>query len=230
VTRGTRRDERGERGYSVGELVVTMVVAALVLAGLGTVVISLTRGTTTVTATTRSSADVRLALEAMSRMLRVAFRPPGEPSAIVAADAGTVSFYALVDRTNGGTPPPPVLLTYSWDSTTGCLRETRTAGRRLSAVSATGSLYAWDATPAATCLLWTTTGPVFSYAANGALTSAGGDPAPLSIPTGGLSLTARQTVQSVGVRVSGSPPARGPVVAASTRVTLQNVVAEAGTW
>ena len=230
MTGGTRRDERGERGYSVGELVVTMVVAALVLAGLGTVVISLTQGARALNTTTGSSADVRIALESMSRMLRVAFRPPGEPSAIVAADASSISFYALVDRTNGVAPPPPVLLTYSWDSTTGCLRETRTAGRRLSAVSATGSLYAWDATPSVACLLWTTTGPVFSYATNGALTSAGGDPAPLSIPAGGLSLTARQTVQSVGVRVSGSPPARGPVVAASTRVTLQNVVAEAGTW
>lgn len=205
-----------------------MTVAGLVLAGLGTVVLSLTQGARTLNTTTGSSADVRIALEAMSRMLRVAYRPAGEPSAITMAKADTVSFYALVDRTNGAAPPPPVLLTYSWSS--GCLLESRTAGRRLSAVSATGSLYAWDATPAVTCLLRTTTGPVFSYATNGALTSAGGDPAPLSIPAAGLSLTDRQTVRSVAVRVSGPPPARGPVVAASTRVTLQNVVAEAGAW
>jgi Tfp pilus assembly protein PilW len=212
----------------VGELVVTMMVAGLVLAGLGTVVISLTQGARTLNTATGSSADVRIALEAVSRMLRVAYRPAGEPSAIVTAKADTVSFYALVDRTNGAAPPPPVLVTYSWDGT--CLRESKTAGRRLSAVSGTGSLYAWDATPAVSCLLRTTTGPVFSYATNGALTSTGGDPAALSIPVGGLSLTTRQTVQSVGVRVSGPPPARGPVVAAGTRVTLQNVVAEAGAW
>jgi Tfp pilus assembly protein PilW len=214
----------------VGELVVTMMVASLVLAGLGTVVVSLTQGARTLNITTGASADVRLALEAMSRMLRVAYRPAGEPSAIVTADVNTVSFYALVDRTNGGTPPPPVLITYAWDPVKQCVTESKTAGRTLSAVSATGSLYAWDATPAVSCLLWTPTRPVFSYAANGALTSTGADPTSLTIPTGGLTLMSRQTVQSVRVSVSGPTPARGPVVVASTRVTLQNVVAEAGTW
>ena len=222
------RPRHGERGYSMGELVVTMAVAGLVLAGLGTVVVSLTRGARTLNATTGSSADVRLALEAMSRMLRVAYRPAGETAAIVSAQTGTVSFYALVDRTNGGTAPPPVLVTYSWDGT--CLRESRTAGRRLSAVSASGSLYAWDATPAVTCLLRTTAAPVFSYATNGALTSTGADPVVLAVPAGGLSLMDRKTVRSVGMTVTGPTPARGPTVGASTRVTLQNVVAEAGTW
>jgi hypothetical protein len=207
-----------------------MMVASLVLAGVGTVVVSLTQGARTLNITNGASADVRLALEAMSRMLRVAYRPPGEPSAIVTADTNTISFYALVDRTNGGTPPPPVLITYVWDPVKQCVTESKTAGRSLSAVSATGSLYAWDATPAVSCLLWTPTKPVFTYSTNGALTSSGGDPSSLTIPTGGLTLMSRQTVQSVRVQVTGAPPARGPVVSASTRVTLQNVVAEAGTW
>jgi hypothetical protein len=209
-------------------MLVTAAVAGLLLAALGTVVVGLTQGARSLNTATGSSADVRLALEATSRMLRVAYKPAGEPSAIVSAQADSVSFYALVDRTNGATPPPPVLVSYSWDGT--CLNEARTAGRQLAVVSGSGSLYAWDATPAVSCLLRTTTGPVFSYAASGALTSTGGDPAPLSVPAAGLSLTDRQTVQSVGVQVSGPPPSRGPVVAASTRVTLQNVVAEAGAW
>ena len=97
---GSRLERGTERGYSVGELVVTMVVAGLVLAGLGTVVLSLTQGASTLNKTTGSSADVRLALEAMSRMLRVAFRPPGEPS------AGESSVWATVGRPGGGGAPP----------------------------------------------------------------------------------------------------------------------------
>ena len=50
----------------------------------------------------------------------------------------------------------------------------------------------------------------------------------LSMHVSGRALVA--AVRSVAVRISGPPPARGPVVAASTRVTLQNVVAEAGAW
>jgi Tfp pilus assembly protein PilW len=219
---------RGDRGYSVGEMVVTSAVAGLLLAALGTVVVGLTQGARNLNTATGSSADVRIALEAMSRMLRVAYQPAGEPSAIVSAQADSVSFYALVDRTNGATPPPPVLVGYSWNGT--CLNESRTAGRLLPAVSGSGSLYAWDATPAVTCLLRTTSGPVFGYSTTGALGSTGADPAPLTIPAAGLSLVDRQTVLSVAVRVAGPASSRAPVVAASTRVTLQNVVAEAGAW
>jgi hypothetical protein len=213
---------------SVIELTVAMALGGLVLACLGTVVLSLSRGTRTLTTTTSSAADLRVALEGVSRLLRVAYRPAGEPSAVVSASSTSVSFYALVDRTAGTNPPPPVLVNYTYDPTTKCLRESRTAGRALSAVGPGGSLYAWDATPTSTCILRTSQSPSFDYYATGALTSTSGDPVPITVPTGGLSLRDRQSVESLTVTLGVGTQADVAPVTARTRVTLQNVVAELG--
>jgi hypothetical protein len=212
------------------ELAVTMALGGLVLGSLGTVVLSMSRGVHTLTTTTSTAADVRIALEEVSRMLRVAYRPPGEPSAVVSATSGGVSFYALVDRTAGVSPPPPVLISYTYDPNRHCLLESRTAGRALSAVSPSGSLYAWDATPTVGCVLRTWQAPSFTYYSTGAVTSSSADPTPIAVPTGGLSQMDRQSVESVTVDVSAASSANGDVapVSARTRVTLQNVVAEAG--
>lgn len=226
--RARPRASNSDRGMTLVELSVTTALAGIVLVGLLTVVLAITRGVRAVTTTTAAAADLRVALEEVSRLLRVAYRPPGEPSAVVSATGTGMSFYALVDRTGGVAPPPPVLVSYTYDGT--CLNETRTAGRKLSAVTAGGSLYAWDATPVTSCLLRTAQAPAFTYYTSGAVTSTSADPTPLPVPAGGLALVGRQSVQSVTVAAT-SADARRPDVQAvpvRVRVTLQNVVAEAG--
>jgi prepilin-type N-terminal cleavage/methylation domain-containing protein len=221
------RDPRGgdDAGLTLVELIAAMALGSLVLALLATVVVSMSRGVRTVTATTTSAADRRVGLEEMSRMLRVAYRPAGEPSAIVSATATSVSFYALVDRTGGANPPPPVLVTYTFDGT--CVRESKTAGRALGTVSPTGELYAWDATPSVDCLLRTSRAPGFTYYSSGALTAASADPVPLTVPPAGLALMSRQSVQSVTVTLNGDAgDADVGAVAVRSKVTLQNVEAE----
>jgi hypothetical protein len=139
-----------------------------------------------------------------------------------------VSFYALVDRTAGTNPPPPVLVSYSYDPATKCLQESRTAGRTLSAVAPGGSLYAWDATPTVGCILRTTQPPSLTYYTTGAVTSSSADPTPITVPSGGLTLMDRQSVESLTVSLSVGTQADVVPVTARTRVTLQNVVAELG--
>jgi len=60
---------------------------------------------------TNSLGDARVAMEAVTRTLRVAYKPKAAPSAVLRAEPNRVQFYALLNRT--GSPSlaePPATL------------------------------------------------------------------------------------------------------------------------
>ena len=188
-----------------------MMIGALLLAATASAFIGTMRAVRTVNASTASVADARTAMEAVTRTLRVAYKPPGQPSAVVSAGANNVRFWALLNRTGAPTlsDPPPTLVDYAY--TGGCLTETQTAG----GVTRTK------------CLVRTTVPvtPTFTYFSTGAAT-VNGVPA-AALPATPPDLTAIRGVEvSLKVRTPGSPDATTlPVV---TRVTLQNIPTAGG--
>jgi hypothetical protein len=162
----------------------------------------------TVDASTSAVADARLAAEAITRTLRVAWRPADEPAAVVAAGRSGVRFWALLNRTGAATlvEPPPTLVEYSYDGT--CITESQTREGRT----------------ARTCLLRTSVAPVFTYYASSASAADGTPLAPLvSTPeVAGADLAA---VRSVQVELTVRAPGATAPLPVLTRVTLQNLVA-----
>jgi Tfp pilus assembly protein PilW len=205
------------------ELMVAIFVTSILLAGVATVFTTTLRAARTVNIKASSTADARIAMEAMSRTLRVAYLPAGETAAIVSATANALSFYALINRTGVATAQPlPTLIEYSWDGT--CLNEAQTPGRTLSVPSADGSTMAWDTGRATKCLARTSIAPVFAYYLSGS------DPSAMTIPTGGLSATDLPTVESVQASVTIKDPANPSIggIPMTDRVTLVNVLPLAG--
>jgi Tfp pilus assembly protein PilW len=197
-----------DRGASVVELSVAMTVGALLLAASTMVVVGALRTVRVVHASTSTVADARLAAEAITRTLRVAWKPADADAAVLAAGPTGVRFWALLNRTGAPTAvePPPTLVEYAYDGT--CLTESQTRG---------GSTVQ-------TCLLRTAVAPVFTYYASAASAADGTPLAPLpSAPSvAAADLTAIRSVQlELTVRTPGSADATAlPVL---TRVTLQNL-------
>ncbi len=203
---GVRR--RDDRGVSVVELTVAMTVGALLLAAATAVVIGAMRTVRVVHASTSTVADARLAAEAITRTLRVAWKPPDADAAVLAAGPTGVRFWALLNRTGAPTvtEPPPTLVEYAYDGT--CITESQTR----------------DGRTVQTCLLRTAVAPVFSYHASAASAADGTALAPLpSAPSvAAADLPAIRSVQlALTVRTPGAQDASPlPVL---TRVTLQNL-------
>jgi type II secretory pathway pseudopilin PulG len=216
-----------EAGITLVETLVAMVIGTMLL---GTVVAFFQAGTGAVQrvdAATAASSSVRVAAEAVSRTLRVAYLPPGQPSAFSTATPTAVSFYALLNRgSTSSLLPLPTLVEYSWDGT--CLNQAETPARQLSTPSASGSLYAWDTGRTSSCLLRTTQPPTFSYYTSGVPSSDGTAVAPLTTPPEGLALSDRQAVRSVAVMLSSADAAGDPSAPATVRVTLQNLATPSG--
>jgi hypothetical protein len=167
VTRN-RRARGTDAGFTLVELAVAGSVGTLLLALVAMLFIGALRTVGNVSARSTSTGDARVALESMSRTIRVAVRPPAADAALVSASPTGLSFWALLDH--GGTvtdaAPPPTFVTYSYDGT--CLRQTLTP-------SPAGSLGGTPPAPApgsGSCLLRTTRPPVFSYYPSGAGASA----------------------------------------------------------
>ena len=203
------RRTRDDRGVSLVELSVAMMIGAILLAATAAAFIGAMRTVRSVNASTSSVADARTAMEAVTRSLRVAYKPAGQPSAVVSAGPTGVRFWALLNRTGAPTltDPPPTLVSYAY--TGGCLTETQAVG----------------ATTRTKCLVRTTVAPTFTYFSTGAATVAGAPAAPL--PATPPDLTAIRSVQvSLTVKAPGEPLATAlPVV---TRVTLENIPASGG--
>jgi prepilin-type N-terminal cleavage/methylation domain-containing protein len=208
VDRVVRR-HRDDRGVSLVELSVAMMIAGILLSATAAAFMGAMRTVRSVNASTSSVADARTAMEAVTRTLRVAYKPAGQPSAVVSAGPTSIRFWALLNRTGAPTltDPPPTLVDYAY--TGGCLTETQTVG----------------GTPRAKCLVRTTVAPTFTYFSSGAATVAGAPVAPL--PATPPDLTVVRSVQvSLTVRTPNNPAATAlPVV---TRVTLQNVRGSGG--
>jgi prepilin-type N-terminal cleavage/methylation domain-containing protein len=209
VGTGVRGARPGDRGVSIVELSVAMMIGSLLLAATAAAFIGAMRTVRSVNASTSSVKDARLAMEAMTRTLRVAYKPAGQPAALVSAGPSGVRFWALLNRSGAPalTAPPPTLVDYSYNGT--CVTETQTAG----------------GTTTAKCLVRTSVAPTFTYFNSGADT-VGGAPV-TALPATPPDLTVVRSVQvALTVRTPGDPVATAlPVV---TRVTLQNIPTAGG--
>ena len=206
-----------------------MMIIAVLAAAVGTVTVGSFKAVRTATVKISTGADARLAMEVMSRTMRVAVLPTGEASAITVGGYDAISFYALLSRTASTATPLPTFVEYYRDAASKCLMEAQTPARVL-AVPAGTSIYAWDTGRTVHCVARTTqvptaASPWFSYYTTGQLVSGGSATVPLTVPTGGLLLAARQSVRSVEVTLTVTDPNNPTITGVSdkVRVTLGNV-------
>jgi Tfp pilus assembly protein PilW len=205
---------------SVIELVVAMMCASIVLAGVAGVFVGVMRVTRVVGVKTATTADGRIALEAMTRSLRVTSRPDGVTAAFTLATPTAVSFYSSLNRGTTG-EPPQTFVEYSWNGT--CLNESQTTAQAVASPPSAGPFYTWPAANKRTkCLVRTTTAPAFSYyddplIVSGGTTVASTDPLRKSIRSVQVALT---------VQDAANPAVAG--VPLTSRVTLTNVLADPG--
>lgn len=246
--------EERDRGSTLVELLVVMVLTTVVLAAVGTVFVSATRGVRETQVRTSTQADARTAMEAMSRSLRVAVAPPrgaptgpssgtAVPGPFTSASPSSVTFYANLQRadltfsTTGPTSAPvvranlqvPWLVTFAYDSTRRCITETRTPATVNTAANAATVPYLWSSGSTTKCLATTTTPPAFTYFTSGVIAAGGATPAPIAQldPTSTLSPAEAGTVVSVGIEVVVRDPSAVDLTPTTTkdRVTLVNVLA-----
>ncbi len=220
---GTAMDPaQRETGLSLIELMVAMVIASLLFAAVGTVFVGTLRGTRTVNTKTSTGADVRLAMEAMSRTLKVATKPVGETAAFRTATSTGMSFFALLNRTGSQSTsePIPTLVAYTWSSSANCLTESQTPGTPKASPPSGGPFYDYSTGTTSKCLLSTISPPSFIYYPSGNLT------ATAMTPATGLSTSNMALVRSVLVTLIATDP-NNPTVAgipAETRISLENLI------
>ncbi len=221
---GRVRPNRDEAGLSLVELLVAGLLTSIVLAAVATVFVGSLQVVRVVTVKTSTSADARIALEAVTRTIRVATKPSGESSAVTVAKGDAVSFYALINRTTGTAQPLPALVEYSYDGL--CVNEATTPGRALTNPPAAGPYYAWDTGRRVKCLVRTSVAPQFVYYATGAISLAGADVTPITVPASGLVLTDRVMVTSIQVTVTAKDRSNPDIggMPVMDRVTLNNLV------
>jgi prepilin-type N-terminal cleavage/methylation domain-containing protein len=220
---------RADDGLTLVELSVSMMIIAVISLAVGTVTVGSFKAVRNATVKISSGADARLAMETLSRTLRVAALPTGESSAITVGGFDSISFYALLSRTAAASTPLPTLVEYYRDAATNCLMEAQTPARVLSVPAGT-SIYAWDTGRVKHCVARTAqvpsaAHPWFSYYTSGQLLSGGSATLPLTVPTGGLVLGDRQGVRSVEVSLTVIDPNSPTITGVSdkVRVTLGNV-------
>src|SRR3954447_15489563 len=152
---GTAR--RADHGMTLVELAVASAVGILLLALIALLFTGAVRSVETVSVRSESVGNARIALESMSRTIRVAVVPTGASAAVVSASPSGISFWALLDRSGqpSDTEPAPTFVSYRYDGQ--CLTQTMTplpAGSTGAVPPAPGS---------AGCLLRTSRPPVFTY-------------------------------------------------------------------
>lgn len=219
----------GEDGASLPELLVSMLLLSVVTGAVATVFISSLDSVRTTTTTNATTADARLAMEAVTRTVRVAVRPQGHGSAIVEARPDRLVLYASLQRSSAQSTTRPTRVTYSYDPASTCLNQTQVPASTNLGADAEAVPLVWTAPGTTTCLIRTTVPPAFEYFANGALTTPAGTPvAAIPVPATGLSAEALPGVVSVQVSVVAAAPRAGDVagVTARDRVTLSNVLAD----
>lgn len=225
--RSTARTARDEGGFSLPELLVAMALTSILLAALAGIFTSNLRTTSRISAKVTATADARLAVDTMSRRLRVAVAPDATQAAFATTDPRSVTFYAsLVGTAAGGvttraTDPKPTKVEYSVvpatfsGQTTTCLREVLTP--------AVGSAapYTYPAAGAKSrCLAYGALNadgaPLFTYFQSG---------------SGAAPAASRDDVRSVGASLSIAATTGGQRAAttAATRVTCPNVRARGTT-
>lgn len=224
-----RRAARDDRGVSLTELLVTMMVFGILAVIVSVVFNNTLRSVRFVSAKTSTTADTRIAMESMSRALRVALTPPGQVSAFVSVAPNSVTFYSSLARGAGQTADLPTRVTFDYVPATGCLRETQVLAVP-TGVPATP--LAWTGATSSKCLIRTYTAPTFEYFDDARLTQADGSAVvPLTIPAGGLTSATSpdplKSIASVAVSLDVQDPSVTDVrgVQARDRVTLANILA-----
>ena len=219
---GRRRDA----GLSVVEVVVAAALSSLVMAATLAVFSGAMRSVRAVSVRTSSSADTRIAMEQVTRELRVATQPTGTTSAVISGTPTALSLYSLIDRTGtvagANADVSPSRIDYAYNGS--CLTGTTTP------MLANNGSWTPDAAHAVTkCLLRTTTAPLFSYFATGAISVNGVDTPALSAASG-LAAADLPLVQSIEVTLTSSSATTTDIPAAQlrSRVTLTNVLLGGG--
>lgn len=219
---------RGDSGASLPELLVSMLLFTMIAGAIGAVFVSSMSSVRTTTTTNGTTADARLAMEAITRAMRVAVKPQGMASAIVEARSDRLVLFTSLQRSAAQSTTRPTRVTYSYDPATACLNQTQVpASANPGADRATVPLV-WTAPGTTTCLVRTSVAPTYEYYATGALTTAAGTPVlAMSLPPTGLTADSLPTVVSVQVSVTAAAPGASdvPGVTARDRVTLTNVLA-----
>jgi hypothetical protein len=211
-----RRTCAGDDGITVVELAVASAIGSLLLAVVATLVTGALHSIDVLTVRSGTIGDARIALEAMSRNIRVAVQPPGASAPIVSASATQLSFWALLDRggSSTGAPPTPTFVTYRYDGH--CVTRSLTP-----VASDTVTVTPPAVTAPAGCLLRTTRAPVFSYYAAGDSTATA-SPLPANPQ---LSAADLLRVGSVRVVIEVQDPRRPDVapLPVTVQVALENV-------
>jgi hypothetical protein len=197
----------------VVEFTVAAALGALLLAASATAFVGAMRAVRSVSVSTTSLADTRVAMEAVTRTLRVAYKPSAATSAVLLAQPNRVRFYALLNRTGSPTlvEPPATLVEYTY--TAGCLTETQTIG----------------VTTTTKCLVRTSVAPTFTYYTSGAA-AVGGVPVTALPSSPQVASASLPDIRSVGVsltvRPAGAPANTSLPV--DSRVTFENLAAAGG--
>lgn len=214
-----RQARHGDTGLSLAELVVTMLVTSLILVVAASLFTSTLRQNRVAAAKTNSTSGARIAMEALSRDLRVTIEPIVGIPAISFAGRREIIFYASRGASSGVTSPIPTKIRYWIDSSSGCLR------RNLTAATITAGVASWPddtalRTVAGTCVVHNAfnagDAALLQYYPLATPTA----PVPLAMPptgTASLSLNDRQAVAAMAISVTVTDPA-APTVAA-TKVT-----------
>lgn len=207
-----------DHGVTLVEFVVAAVLTSLVAAATVGVFAGALRSMRHASVRNATAADVRVAMEQVTRELRVATVPSGAAAALVSATPTALSFYSAIDRT--GTDVHPYRIDYTYDGT--CLKVTQTPSLDKTATPDT-------ANARTTCLLRTTTAPSFTYYPSGAI-SVNGITTPALDASAGLSAANLAAVRSVEITLSGQSADAADITGTPlrSRVTLTNVAAGAG--
>lgn len=214
---------RGDTGLGLPELLVTMAVFGVLLLALGSVLVSLLGVSRTATVKTATTADARIAMEAMTRSLRVAILPSGEASAVTVSEPNRVQFFASLDRAAGQNSERATQVTYAYAAP--CVTETQvlaTPNPDPDPATVAARPFVWTGPGTTRCLIRTSAPPVFTYYTDGSITRADGTVVAPVTPT---TATERDLVVSVQIALEVRDPERGDVngVLARDRVTMTNL-------
>jgi hypothetical protein len=212
----TRSARTGDGGVTLVELAVASAIGSLLLAVVATLVTGALHSIDVLTVRSGTVGDARIALESMSRNIRVAVQPPGAAAPIVSASATELSFWALLahDGSSTDAPPAPTFVTYRYDGH--CLTQSFTP-----APSGTVTVTTPAVTAPAGCLLRTTRPPIFGYYAAGDSTATA-SPLPVNPQLAPADLL---RVGTVRVRIEVQDPKRADVapLPVIVQVALENV-------
>jgi len=229
--RFSARLRREERGLSLAELLVTIMIFAIVLAVVSGTFVTMTRATSFANATDTNARSASTAMNEMTRLLHSAMNNPqqnaSDAPAFTTAKAESMTFTTAVDLSgsapiaNNGPDPRPELVTLGLDSSRR-LVETIVPGQPVVAGS---SYYRFTSTAAARTLAPAVSATpagqsaLFTYydASNAAL---------IPDATGALSAAQMKGIVSVGVtlRLSNNGSTADNGVTLSNRVGLPNLL------